>query len=114
MDFSKPLLLLDCYLAELEWRFDLLFNLIWEIYNELRDIKEVLEYDASPRPPFEFNPLDTTLVTEVQPPVLQPTSPPQETMMLSAGELIIMFQTGSFTHQIAQAFDDDSTASMTL
>ena len=59
MDFSEPLTILDYYLAELEWRFDLLFNQIWEIYNELGDIKEMLEYDPSPRPPREFDLLQT-------------------------------------------------------
>ena len=50
MDFSEPLSLLDYYLAELDWRFNLLFNQIWEIYNKLGDIKEILEYNPSPRP----------------------------------------------------------------
>ena len=59
MDFSEPLSLLDYYLAELDWRFDLLFNQIWEIYDELGDIKEVLEYNTSPRPPCKFDPLQT-------------------------------------------------------
>lgn len=59
MDFPEPLSLIDYYLAELEWRFDLLFNQIWEIYDELGDIKEILEYDPSPRPPHEFDPLQT-------------------------------------------------------
>ena len=59
MDFSELLLQLDYYLAELEWRFDLLFNQIWEIYDELGDIKEILEYDPSPRPPQEFDLLQT-------------------------------------------------------
>ena len=59
MDFSEPLSLLDYYLAELDWRFDLLFNQIWEIYNKLGDIKEILEHDPSPRPPHEFDPLQT-------------------------------------------------------
>ena len=59
MDFSEPLTILDYYLVELEWRFDLLFNQIWEIYDELGDIKEALEYDPSPRPLREFNPLQT-------------------------------------------------------
>ena len=45
MDFSEPLTILDYYLVELEWRFDLLLNQIWEIYDELGDIKEALEYD---------------------------------------------------------------------
>ena len=59
MDFPEPLSLVNYYLAELEWRFDLLFNQIWEIYDELGNIKEVLEYDPSPRPPQEFDPLRT-------------------------------------------------------
>ena len=59
MDFSEPLTVLDYYLAEIEWRFDLLFNQIWEIYDELGDIKEMLEYDPSPRPPREFDPFQT-------------------------------------------------------
>ena len=59
MDFSEPLMILDYYLVELKWRFDLLFNQIWEIYDELEDIKEALKYDPSPRPPHEFNPLQT-------------------------------------------------------
>ena len=57
---------------------------------------------------------DTTLVTEVFSSAPRPTSPPQNTMMLSPGELAIMFQTEDFAHQIATAFDDDPTASMTL
>ena len=40
MDFSETLMILDYYLVELEWRFDLLLNQIWEIYDELGDIKE--------------------------------------------------------------------------
>ena len=59
MDFSELLLLLDYYLAELNWRFDLLYNQIWEIYDELGDIKEILEYNPSPRPPCKFDPLQT-------------------------------------------------------
>ena len=59
MDFSEPLTVLDYYLTEMEWRFDLLFNQIWEIYDELGDIKEMLEYDPSPRPPREFDPFQT-------------------------------------------------------
>ena len=59
MDFPEPLSLLDYYLAKLEWRYNLLFNQIWEIYDELGAIKEVLEYNASPRPPQEFDPLQT-------------------------------------------------------
>ena len=59
MDFSEPLTILNYYLAELKWRFNLLFNQIWEIYDELGDIKETLEYNPSPRPPCEFDPLQT-------------------------------------------------------
>ena len=128
MDFSELLLLLDYYLAELEWRFDLLFNQIWKIYDELGDIKEMLEYDTSPRPPQEFDPLqtiwkkvemfhperDTTLATEVFSSAPQLTSPPHDMMMLSPGELTIMFQSENFAHQVTQAFINDSTTSMTL
>lgn len=58
MDFPESLSLIDYYLAELEWRFDMIFEQLWEIYDELGNIKEVLEYDASsPSPPREFNPL---------------------------------------------------------
>ena len=56
MDFSDPLTILDYYLAELERRFDLLFNqtynvngelcacleLVYEILDGLDDIKLVL------------------------------------------------------------------------
>jgi hypothetical protein len=59
MDFPNPLSTLDYFLAELDWRFDLLSNQIWEIYDELGDIKEQLEYDGSPAPPHEFDPLRT-------------------------------------------------------
>ena len=59
MDFPEPLSILDYYLAELEWRFDCLLNQIWEIYDELGDIRDILEYDDSPRPPREFDPLQT-------------------------------------------------------
>jgi hypothetical protein len=59
MDFPDRPTVLDRYLAELDWRFDLLFNQIWEIYDELGDIKETLEYDDSPAPPREFDPLRT-------------------------------------------------------
>ena len=128
MDFSEPLSLLDYYLAELEWRFDLLFNQIWEIYDELGDIKGILEYDPSPRPPWEFDPLqtiwkkaemshpehDTTLATEVFSSAPWLTSPPCDMMMLLPGELAIMFQTENFTHQVAQAFINDPTTSTML
>ena len=128
MDFPEQLSLLDYYLAKLERRFNLLFNQIWEIYDKLGDIKEVLEYNGSPRPPHEFDPLqtvwkktkmsqsmhDTTLATGVQPPAPQPTSPPHDTLMLSPGELTIMFQTKDFSHQIALAFNNDPTTFMTL
>ena len=128
MDFPEQLLLLDYYLAKLKWRFDLLFNQIWEIYDELGDIKEILEYNSSPRPPHKFNPLqtiwkkaemsqpmhDTTVATEALSSAPWPTSPPRDTMMLSPGELAIMFQSRNFTQQIALAFNNDPTTSMTL
>ena len=59
MDFPEPLSALDYFLDELDWRFDFLFNQIWEIYDELGDIKERLEYDGSPAPPNKFDPLQT-------------------------------------------------------
>ena len=57
---------------------------------------------------------DTTLVTEVFSSVLRPTLPPHDMMMLSPGELSIMFQTNDFAPQVAQAFIDNPTLSMTL
>jgi hypothetical protein len=59
MDFPDPPTLLDYHLAELEWRFDQIFNSIWEIYDELDDIKTDWGYDGSPRPPADFDPLQT-------------------------------------------------------
>jgi hypothetical protein len=63
MDFPEPITVLDYYLAELDWRFDGLHELIYQIYDDLADIREILEYtpspeyDPSPRPPYEFDPL---------------------------------------------------------
>ena len=49
----------DYFVAELDWRFVILMNGIWEILDDLADILEGLEYDGSPRPPYEFDPLQT-------------------------------------------------------
>ena len=57
----------------------------------------------------------TTLATEVLfSSTLQPTSPLHDTMMLSPGELAIMFQTNDFAPQVPQAFVNDPTLSMML
>ena len=57
---------------------------------------------------------NTIVATEALPSAPQPTSPPHDAMMLSPGELSIIFQTGDFTQQIALAFNDNPTASMML
>ena len=57
---------------------------------------------------------DTTLVTEVFSSALRPASPPRDTMMLSPGELTIMFQSEGFTPKIAETFVNDPTLSMML
>ena len=50
---------LEDMIAELEERFLWILNGIWEIANNLKDIIEELEYDPSPAPPTEFDPLCT-------------------------------------------------------
>ena len=57
---------------------------------------------------------DTTLATEVFSSAPQLTSPPHDMMMLSPGELTIMFQSEGFTPKVTQAFVDDPTLSMML
>ena len=57
---------------------------------------------------------DTTLVTEVFPSAPRPASPPHDTMMLSPGELSIMFQSEGFAPKVADAFVDDPHLSMSL
>ena len=57
---------------------------------------------------------DTTLATEVFSSVPRPASPPRDTMMLSPGELSIMFQSECFTPKVADTFTDDPHLSMTL
>ena len=59
MEFDQPLSLIDYYQAELEWRMLCMCEKIWDILDELEAIREILEYDGSPRPPAEFNPLQT-------------------------------------------------------
>jgi hypothetical protein len=59
MDFPEPLSLFDYYTAELNWRFDWLIDRIWELIEEIEDIKEALEYDNDARPPAEFDPFRT-------------------------------------------------------
>ena len=57
---------------------------------------------------------DTTLATEVFSSVPRPASPPRNTMMLSPGELSIMFQSEGFAPKVANTFTDDPHLSMTL
>jgi hypothetical protein len=59
MDFYGPVTLLEYQLDELEGRWDWIFNSFWEIKDLIDDIKEVLEYDPSPRPPADFDPFQT-------------------------------------------------------
>ena len=59
MEFDQPLSLIDYYQAELEWRTLCMCEKIWDILDELEAIREILEYDSSPRPPTEFNLLQT-------------------------------------------------------
>ena len=56
----------------------------------------------------------TTLATEVFPSAPRPASPPHDMMMLSPGELSIMFQSEGFTLKVADTFADDPHLSMTL
>ena len=56
---------------------------------------------------------DATLATEAFSSVPQPTSP-RDTIMLSPGELAIMFQTDGFAPKVAQAFVNDPHLSMML
>ena len=57
---------------------------------------------------------DTTLAMEVFSSVPRPASPPRDTMMLSPGELSIMFQSEGFALKVADTFTDDPHLSMTL
>ena len=53
-----PMLLQDM-IEELEERLLWIVNGVREVINDLEDIKEELEYDPSPAPPAEFDPLRT-------------------------------------------------------
>ena len=57
---------------------------------------------------------DTTLVMEVFSSAPRPTLPPHNTIMLSPGELAIMFQSEGFALKVAKTFVDDLHLSMTL
>ena len=46
-------------MKELEERLLWIINGIREVINDLKDIKNKLEYDPSPAPPADFNPLRT-------------------------------------------------------
>ena len=53
-----PMLLQDM-IEELEERLWWIVNGVREVINDLKNIKEELEYDPSPAPPAEFDPLRT-------------------------------------------------------
>ena len=50
---------LEEMIIELEGQFLEIHNGIWEITKDLKDIREELEYDPSPAPPTDFDPLCT-------------------------------------------------------
>ena len=50
---------LEDMITELEGQFLWILNRIWEITDSLEDIIEELEYNPSPAPPAEFDPLRT-------------------------------------------------------
>jgi hypothetical protein len=58
MDFPDSLTDFDDHLAELEWRWDWIFDQFWSIYDLLNDIKDALDYNEFPDPT-EFDPLLT-------------------------------------------------------
>ena len=50
---------LEDMIEELEGQFLWILNKVWEITDDLEDIIEELEYDLSPAPPTDFDPLHT-------------------------------------------------------
>ena len=50
---------LEDMITELKEQFLWILNGIWEITDDLEDIIEELEYNPSPAPPADFNPLCT-------------------------------------------------------
>ena len=50
---------LEDIITELEGQFLEILNRIWEITNDLEDIREELEYNPSPAPPADFDPFCT-------------------------------------------------------
>ena len=52
-------MLLQDMIEELEERLWWIVNGVREVINDLKNIKEELEYDPSPAPPAEFDPLRT-------------------------------------------------------
>jgi hypothetical protein len=59
MNVQNPTTQLEYFLAELEWRFDRLCDEIWELIEVCEDLKAEWGYDSSPRPPRNFDPLQT-------------------------------------------------------
>ena len=58
MDFPIPAYY---YFAELDERFDFLFELLHDIYDDLDDLKAVLGLDESPKSSFDFDPFQTAV-----------------------------------------------------
>jgi hypothetical protein len=59
MNVQNLLTQLDYFLAEIEWRFDRLCDEIWELIEVCEDLRAEWEYNSSPRPPRDFDPLQT-------------------------------------------------------
>ena len=50
---------LEDMIEEVEERLLWIINGVWEVIEDLKDIIDELEYDPSPAPPADFNPLHT-------------------------------------------------------
>ena len=50
---------LEDMIEEVEERLLWILNRVWEVINNLKDIIDELEYDPSPAPPADFDPLRT-------------------------------------------------------
>jgi hypothetical protein len=59
MDSPNPMTQIDYFLVELEWWFDRLCDGIWDLIEACEDLKAEWGHDPSPRPPRDFDPLQT-------------------------------------------------------
>ena len=50
---------LEDMIEEVEMRLLWIINGVWEVIDDLKDIIDTLEYDPSPAPPADFDPLHT-------------------------------------------------------